>query len=110
MTESGTNIQFYADSYTSLCYLCVVWYLPFVGGICRHFNCYTFVYSIHCTVLETRALLRLEMTMNLIQGRGGEGREGREGRGGREGGRGGGREGWMDGWMTVIHILIRYVQ
>ena len=33
----------------------------------------------------TRALLRLERTMNLIQGRGGGGSEG--GRGGREGGR-----------------------
>ena len=45
----------------------------------------------------TRALIRLERTMNLIQGRGGEGREvGEEGRGGREGGRGG-REGGRGG-------------
>ena len=47
----------------------------------------------------TRALLRLERTMNLLggEGRGGEGRGG-EGRGGRgEGGRGG---------MNVTHILM----
>ena len=38
--------------------------------------------------LQTRALLRLERTMNLFGGRGRGGRE----RGGREGGRKGGRE------------------
>ena len=38
----------------------------------------------------TRALLRLEMTMNLFGGRGGRGRGGEGGReGGREGGEGG---------------------
>ena len=73
----------------------------------------------------TRALLRLERTMNLLEGgKGGEGRVGREsgegieggwgegvGRGcvGREGGegRGGeGRGGEGRGEMTVIHIVI----
>ena len=48
---------------------------------------------------DTRALLRRERTMNLLEGgegRGGEGRGG-EGRGGEGEGRGG---------MTVIHIVI----
>ena len=65
----------------------------------------------------TRALLRLERTVNLFGGRGGGGRGGREGmeggergrEGGWEGGEGGegreGREGG-EGGMTVIHILI----
>ncbi len=50
-----------------------------------------------CAIPKTRALLRLERTMNLLEGgKGGEGRVGeREGRGGE--GRGG---------MTVIHIVI----
>ena len=57
----------------------------------------------------TRALLRLERTINLLreegEGRGGEGRGGEGGREGegREGGRGKGR---MEGGMTVIHIII----
>ena len=46
--------------------------------------------------LLTRALLRLERTMNLFGGRG----RGRGRRDGREGGREGGGE------MTVIHILM----
>ena len=51
--------------------------------------------NLHSSMQLTRALFRLERTMNLIQGRGG--REG--GRGGREGGRGGegGREGGRKG-------------
>ena len=75
--------------------------------------------------IETRALLRLERTMNLLEGgKGGEGRvgergwggeggrvgrgRGREREGGREGGRGGreGGEGEGEGGMTVIHIII----
>ena len=54
----------------------------------------------------TRALLRLERTMNLLEGvKGGEGRVGERGRGGE--GRGGeGRGGEGRGGMTVIHILI----
>ena len=46
-------------------------------------------------VVATRALLRLERTMNLFGGREGKGREGwgREGRGGREGEGGKGGEG-----------------
>ena len=47
----------------------------------------------------TRALLRLERTMNLFGGRG-------RGRGRGVGGGGEGREGWREGGMTVIHILI----
>ena len=81
------------------------------------------------TLLKGRALLRLERTMNLLEGgKGGEGRVGEKGWEGTEGGwgervgeRGGwvGREGRVGGWggggegrggMTVIHILIEYVQ
>ena len=70
----------------------------------------------------TRALLRLERTMNLLEGgKGGEGRMGERGRvgrereggeggwGGREGGEGRGGEGRGregEGGMTVIHIVI----
>ena len=49
----------------------------------------------------TRALLRLERTMNLLEGR----REGGEGTWGRDGGWGGRYQGG-EGGMTVIHILI----
>ena len=46
---------------------------------------------------QTRALLRLERTMNLFGGRGGKGRGGREGgREGKEGGREGGKEGMRE--------------
>ena len=89
------------------------------------------VYDVSLTTVDTRALLRLERTMNLFGGReggeggreggeggreGGGGREGREGgreggrgrREGREGGTEGGRRGreGREGGMTVIHILI----
>ena len=47
----------------------------------------------------TRALLRLERTMNLIRGREG----GRDG--GRKGGRNGATERGREGGMTVIHIF-----
>ena len=45
--------------------------------------------------VHTRALLRLERTMNLLEG--GEGGEGRVGRGRREGGEGRGRGGEREG-------------
>ena len=58
--------------------------------------------AVVCRVsIVTRALLRLERTMNLFGGRGGEG-----GEGGREGGREGGGGGRREGGMTVLHILI----
>ena len=48
-------------------------------------------------LLTTRALLRLERTMNLFGVRGGRGRGGREGGEGGRGGRDwGGREGWRE--------------
>ena len=52
------------------------------------------MYHIRTSIIITRALLRLERTMNLFggEGRGGEGGMGGEGRG--------------EGGMTVIHILI----
>ena len=57
---------------------------------------------------RSRALLRLERTINLLEG--GKGREGRVGRGRggeREGGEvGEGRGGEGRGGMTVIHIVI----
>ena len=56
-----------------------------------------------CAIPKTRALLRLERTMNLFGGR--EGRGGREG--GKEGGCLGGREGGRDDCYTYSN---RYVQ
>ena len=68
---------------------------------------------------KTRALLRLEKTMNLFGGREG-GREGREGgreglmeggrEGGREGGSEGGREGGEGGRDDCYTYSNRYVQ
>ena len=61
-----------------------------------------------CMKYRTRALLRLERTMNLLEGeKGGEGRRGWGGDGGRVGwGREGGWGGEGRGGMTVIHIVI----